>query len=154
MTSNFDFNSFWNSNNFQSFFKFPFDAASLLETQRKNAQALADAQKVTFEGWQALVQRQSELVSQLWQEQSAFAKEFVAEGTPEQKAARQVELAHKNFENSVENWEELSALVSENSKQASGLISSRVSESLIEFKSAFANKKADAEKTASQKKAA
>ena len=38
------------------------DVASIIERERKNIEALAEANRIAFEGWQNLVRRQSEIL--------------------------------------------------------------------------------------------
>src|SRR5436190_14653904 len=71
---------------------FPFDMKNFLETQRKNMQAMTQAQQTAIEGFRALAQRQSELLSQMMEDNSGFARSMMGEGTPEEKIAKNAKL--------------------------------------------------------------
>lgn len=115
------------------------DVKILLEAQRKNAEAFSEALKLTGEGVQACAQRCSEIVSQLAADQSDLTKEFIAEGTLEEKLSKQADLIKKRYDKSVSDAKELSNLLNKSNQQASEVINKRVGASLNEFKSALAN---------------
>src|SRR5664279_31152 len=56
---NFDFTTLMKD------FKLPgVDLATIMDREKKNIEALAEANRVAFEGWQALVQRQAEILQE------------------------------------------------------------------------------------------
>ena len=112
-----------------------FDVQPLLEIQKKNFEAFAEAGKLVLEGLQGAAQRQSEFLSQAITESSAMVKDIVAEGAPEQKISQQTALTQKCYEQSVTNWREVTEIVSKSGKQAADIIQGRVASSLIEYKS-------------------
>lgn len=149
----YDFSKFWApefAKNWGKFDSFPFNFNKMIEIQRKNFQALTEAQQLALEGLQSTARQQAELVSRIVQDNAALTQELLAEGTPEEKASRQTDLARKNYEASVESWNELTDLVIKTQKEAADIISSRVSASLTELKSALAKE----EKEAANKQAA
>jgi phasin family protein len=105
-----------------------------METQRKNIQALTEANQRTMEGWQALAQRQAEMISKMVQNNSAFAGRAFAEGTPEEKIAQQTELVKAAYENTVANSQEIADFVSKCTKETADVINKRVVASLNEIK--------------------
>lgn len=125
----------------------PFDMSALLETQRKNFQAMSDAQKTAFENMQTIAQRQGEILSQLVEENGRLAQELMTEGTPEEKMAKNADVFKSVYEKSIRNLDELSELVRKSNDETSGIINKRISASVSEFKSAL-------EKSGTQKKAA
>lgn len=131
-------------NNFLSNNNLPFDFQALLETQRRNLQAFTEAQQLALDGFQAVAQRQTELLSQLVQDNSALAAEVLGEGTPEEKVAKQADIVKKVYEKSVTSWRELADMLSESNTEAAEIINKRVSASLNEFKAALKNKESGA----------
>ena len=115
----------------------PVDMKSLMETQRKNWQALGEAQQLAVANMQAIAQRQSEIMSQIAEDNSSIAKEFVSEGTPEEKIAKNAELFKRFYERTIKNAQELSTMISKSNTEASNVISKRVSASMNEIKEAF-----------------
>ena len=73
------FTDFFAQNDFSKFFEnyntAPIDMKSFLETQRKNLQALSEAQQSAVEGIQAIAQRQTELLSQFVEDNSSLARQ-------------------------------------------------------------------------------
>jgi len=88
-----------------------FDVKALLEIQRKNIEAVSEANKLAFEGFQAAGQRQAAILSQIVEDTSSIVKEITAEKTPEEKMTRQAELVKNAYEKSVTNWRELTDII-------------------------------------------
>jgi phasin family protein len=114
-----------------------FDFTALMEIQTKNIEALTEANKLAFEGFQAAGQRQAELLSQIVTDTSSIISEISKEGPAEEKAARQAELVKNAYSQSVTNWQELAGIIGESSKEASDIVNRRVTASLTELKSAL-----------------
>lgn len=144
------FTDFFAQNDFAKLFdnyKNPaFDLKSFLETQRKNIQALTQAQQLTFQSFQTIAQRQGELLSQLVEDNSSIAKEILAEGTPEDKMSKNAELFKSVYERTVSNMKELSEIINKSNQEATTVINKRVSATMNEIQASL-------EKT-QQKKAA
>ncbi|MBX6322876.1 MAG: TIGR01841 family phasin [Rhodospirillaceae bacterium] len=115
-----------------------FDVAALIEVQRKNLEALTNANKLAIEGAQAVAKRQAEILRQAVQDFSGLTRELVAEGTPEEKLARQADFAKGTFEQAVANFEELSELAQKSGAQALAIINKRIAENFDDVKSALA----------------
>jgi hypothetical protein len=74
-------------------FKFaPLDMEGLVAAQRKNMEALAQANQLAVESFQAVARRQSEIFRSVLEEASVAAREVMAAGSPEEKAAKQADL--------------------------------------------------------------
>mgnify|MGYP000957783618 CR=1 FL=1 len=131
---------------FDQFQASPFDLKAIMEAQRKNVQAFTDAQQVAMDSLQALAQRQTEIISQIVEDQSLVAKELMGEGTPESKIAKNADLFKKIYERTVGNVRELSDMMNKSNVEASNIINKRVAAGMSELKTAI-------EKTASKKAA-
>lgn len=144
------FNKFFAQNDFAKLFDqfqaTPFDLKAIMEAQRKNVQAFTDAQQVAMGSIQALAQRQTEIISQMVEDQSRVAKELMGEGTPESKIAKNADLFKKIYERTVTSMQELSEIMSKSNVEASSIINKRVSAGMSELKTAI-------EKTNSKKAA-
>lgn len=116
------------------------DLNVVLAAQRKNLEALTTANKLAFEGAQAIARRLTEVLGQLLEDTSSAVAEVAAAPTPEQKMAKQVELGKVAFEKALSNLKELSELLSKSNTEAADVINKRISESLDEIK-ALASKK-------------
>lgn len=137
--------------NLFGFSSFPFDFNALIDVQRKNLQAFTEAHQLALEGAQAVAQRQGEILSQLLQDNSSLATQLLAEGTPEQKVAKQADLARKAYEKSVSNWREVADMLVKSNQEASDIINDRIAASLTELKTVLEKKTVA---NSSQKKAA
>ena len=139
----FDYTAFFGKD-FQSFFSnlptvqdVPFDTDALMELQRRNFQALTEAQQLAVEGLQAVAQRQSEIIAQMVEDNSAIARDIISEGSPEQKVAKHTDLVKKVYERSVTNYREISDMLEKSGQEAADIINKRISASLNELKSAM-----------------
>lgn len=112
----------------------PAAAKLLMETQRRNYQAMAEAQKAVMESWQTLAQRQMRLMSQFMQDNAGMAQEIMKEGTPEEKVARQADIFKKAYETSVAQTQELASMMSQSGKETAEIINRRFSASINEIK--------------------
>lgn len=123
-------------------FAFPsFDVESVIAAQRKNFDALTQANQVAVDGIQALVKRQVEIVSAAIEEASTAVKELTAPGGAEEKLAKNTELAKASYEKALAATRELAELVTKTQDEAFGVLNKRFTESFEEFKD-FAAKRA------------
>ncbi len=116
------------------------DMDSIMATQRKNIEALTSANKLAFEGMQAVARRQADVMRQMMEEMSGMISDMMSAGTPEEKVARQADLAKQTFEKILSNMKELAEMLSKSNSEAATVINARISESLDELK-AMAQKK-------------
>ncbi len=158
MAQNNPFAEFFSQNDFAKAFEqyqnLPFNMDTLLDTQRKNMQALTEAQQLALEGFQAIAQRQSEIMSQIVEDNSAIAKELMGESTPEEKFSKNADLFKKVYERTITNMQELSEIAGKSNTEAGNIINKRVSASMNEIKNSVKKTEAKAPEKAAQKKAA
>ena len=122
-------------------FNFPtFDVESVMASQRKNFEALSQANQLAVEGVQALAKRQVEIVTAAIEEASAAIKELTVPGGAEEKLAKNAELAKASYEKALAAARELAELVTKTGDEAFGVLNKRFTESFEEFKT-FAAKK-------------
>ena len=114
-----------------------FDVEGFVASQRKNVEALTAANQLAFEGVQALVRRQAEIVRENVEELTKITRELTAAGSPEDKLAKQTQLAKEAFENALGHVRELTGLVQKSSSQAVEVLSKRVADNLDEVKAAI-----------------
>ncbi len=135
-----DFSKFADFTKFSEQFKVPaVDTEALLDSQRKNIEAFSAANRIAFEGAQAVTQRQVEILRQLMEESAAVVKQLTAAGKPEDKLAEQAELLKHTYEQSVANFRELAEMGAKSNGEAVEVLSRRVTEGLDELKSALKN---------------
>ena len=120
-------------------FKVPgIDVEALVGAQRKNIDALTQANKLAYEGLQAVVKRQAEILRQTLDEVSQVCKDLTEPGSPQEKAAKQADLAKEAFERSLANLRELSEMVSKSNSEAFELLTRRFTQNLEEVRDLFA----------------
>ncbi len=125
-----------------------FDMKSFMETQRKNIQAVTQAQQLAFHGLQAVAQRQGEIISQIVEDNSALAKELMSEGTPEEKISKNAEIFKDVYERSVSSMKELADMIGKANQEATTVINKRVSATMNEIQMSLEKTQEKAQKKA------
>ena len=119
-------------------FKVPgVDVDSLVTSQRKIIEALTQANKLAYDGLQAVVKRQAEILRQTVDEIAQATKDIAEPGNPQEKAAKQTELAKEAFERSLSNLRELSEMIAKANTEAFDLLNKRFTQSLDEVRDAL-----------------
>jgi len=117
------------------------DMQSLMDTQRKNIEALTTANQVAVEGMQALAKRQAELFAQSMAEVTKVSQELAGSASnPQELTTKQTLLAREAFERAVANMRELAEMVSKSNTEAFEVINKRFNESLEELRTAMRQK--------------
>lgn len=113
------------------------DLTSMMEMQRRNLDAIAQYNRVAFEGMQAVAQRQAEVMREAMEEAMRATQDIASSGAPEERAARQAEVMKHAFEGAVKNMRELAEMSAKSQSEAADLVNKRISESLDELRSAI-----------------
>jgi phasin family protein len=117
-------------------FKMPgVDIESILATQRKNVEALAQANQLAVEGMQAVARRQAEILRTTMEEAAKAAQDMMVQGAPEDKIGKQTEIVKVGFERALSNMRELAEMVTKSNTEAFNVINKRFTESLDEMRS-------------------
>jgi len=117
------------------------DMEAAVASQRKNIEALTQANQLAVEGAQALMRRQVEIARQAMEDFSAMFRDFVQpNGSPEDRFAKQAEYSKHAIEKGLSNAKELAELVTKANTEAFNVINKRVTESLDEVRD-FAKKR-------------
>jgi phasin family protein len=108
------------------------DVSKIAEAQRKNIEALTQANQAAFEGMQDLAKRQMEILQKAATEwQAAMTEATNRESTS---AAQRAELAEKTFSNAFATMRELAETASKAQAQAWEVIQKRFQDSLAELR--------------------
>ena len=119
-------------------FKVPgVDVETLVGSQRKNIEALTQANKLAYDGLQAVLKRQVEILRQTMDEVAVVSKDIVELGNPQEKAAKQAELAKDAFERSLSNMRELAEMIAKANNEAFELLNKRFTQNLDEMRDVF-----------------
>ncbi len=110
------------------------DMDSLMASQKKNLEALTQANRVALEGMQAVAKRQAEILQETMNEASKAVDVLSKAGSPTEVAAKQAELAKDAFERALANMRELAEMVAKSNEEATSTINARISATLDEIK--------------------
>jgi phasin family protein len=113
-------------------FKVPgLDVSKIVETQRKDIEAITQANQAAYEGMQELAKRQMEILQETVTEwQAAMTQATSRESTT---ASQRAELAEKTFGKAFENMRELAELAVKAQTQAWEVIQKRFQENLADL---------------------
>ena len=119
-----------------------FNVEAMMASQRKNVEALTQANQLALEGAQALARRQVEIAREALEEASTLFRELSQPGAPQEKLAKNTELAKANFEKGLATARELAELVAKANTEAFNVLTKRVTESFEEIRDVAAVKAA------------
>ena len=118
-----------------------FDWEAVMAANRKNMEAFAQANQLAAEGVQAIFRRQGEILKSSMEDANRTVKTMLADGTPEDRIARQTDAIKTAFEQAISNYREMVEMASKSNAEALSVMSTRVSESLEELKGVLAKAK-------------
>jgi phasin family protein len=113
------------------------DVDKLVETNRRNIDALAKSVEVASQGAKSAAMKQAEIVEASFREALNQVKEFKPAGNPQEALAKQAELARKAFDATVSNTREIADLVRKSNVDAFKIISDRITGSIAEIRGSF-----------------
>ncbi len=118
-------------------FKLPgVDINAIVEAQRRDIEALTQANKQAYEGMQGLAQRQAEMLQGAMGEWQA-AMQDMAGKDPVPNTAKQTDLARQAFEKALANMRELAEMAARSQSDAWQVVQKRFQENLAEFRKAL-----------------
>lgn len=122
-------------------FKVPgVDMDVVLQSQRKNIEALTAANQLAMEGVQAVARRQMEILRQTMEETASTVQGMMSAGTPEEGVVKQADLVKTAFEQALINMKEMAEMIAKSNYDAADVISKRISANLDEIKAAASKK--------------
>ena len=102
------------------------NVAALLDRERKNIEALTKANMIAFEGFQALVRKQSEILQETMKQTIANARQ--------QDVSKNMEVAKQGFEKALDHMRELAEMAAKSQKEAFEVVRKRVDENMEEIR--------------------
>jgi phasin family protein len=115
-----------------------FDWEAILAANRRNMEAFAQANQLAAEGAQAIIRRQGEILKASMEDANRTMKTMLADGSPEDRIARQTDAIKSAFEQAISNYREMVEMASKSNAEALAVMSKRVAESLDEVKAVMA----------------
>jgi phasin family protein len=112
-----------------------FDLEAVAQTQRRNIEALTQANQLALEGTQAWIRRNMELARQGMEELQAMVSDLTRpNGSMEDRLARQADFSKKAIEKGLANFREMADLMTKANTEAMNVLTKRVTESLEEVR--------------------
>ncbi len=116
------------------------DVDAVVASQRKNIEALTQANQLAVEGVQAVARRQVEIARQAVEEYTSLLRELSTPVAPEDRLAKQVDVMKGAVEKGLANARELTELATKANTEAFNVINKRFTEGLDEVRD-FAKKR-------------
>jgi phasin family protein len=112
----------------------PFDLDALMASQRRNIEALSQANQLAVEGVQAVARRQIEVARQALEDVSVLFRELTQPASTEDRLTKNTEYAKQMLEKSVNHGREITMLATKAGAEAADVLRKRASESLDELR--------------------
>ena len=119
----------------------PFDVEALWAAQRRNIEALSQANQLAVEGVQAMTRRQIELTRETFEGLSSLLRDLAQPASPEERIAKNTDYAKQMLEKSVNHGREVASIAAKTGADAAEVLQKRATEGLEELRS-FASKQA------------
>jgi phasin family protein len=118
------------------------DLETIVAMQRKNVEALTQANQLAIEGAQAVLRYQLEMTRRTMEDFSAMFSSFLQpNGSMEDRISKQADFSKTAIEKGISNARDISDLVAKANTEAFNVLSRRVTETLEEIRD-FARKRA------------
>ncbi len=108
------------------------DMSAVMEARRKDIEALGEANKLAYEGMQALMQKQTEIFGQAMQQIQSAAQQMASGGNPAEAMSTQNEFVQKALHQALENMRELAEIARKSQADAMAVIGERAQQNLQE----------------------
>jgi phasin family protein len=112
----------------------PFDIETLMAVQRRNIEALSQANQLAIEGMQAVARRQIEIARQAVEDISALLRDLAQPASAEDRLAKNTEYAKQILEKSATHSREISQLAAKAGSEAADVLRKRACEGLDELR--------------------
>jgi phasin family protein len=118
----------------------PFDVEAVWAAQRRNIEALSQANQAAMAGVQALAKHQIELTRETFEGFSALWRDMAQPGSSEDRVAKNTDYVKQVLENGVKHGGEIATIAAKAGSEAAEILHKRTTESLDEIR-AFATPK-------------
>ena len=116
----------------------PFDVEAVWAAQRRNIEALSQANQAAMAGVQALAKRQIELTREAVEGFSALMRDLATPGSSEDRIAKNTEYVKQVLENGVKHGGEIATIAAKAGSEAAEILQKRTTDGLDEIR-AFAS---------------
>jgi len=112
----------------------PFDVEAVWAAQRRNIEALSQANQLAVEGVHALAKRQIEMTQQTLEDFSTLVREMAQPSSTEERIAKHTEFTKKMIDKGLTHGREVAALAAKAGTEATEVLQKRTTEGLDEMK--------------------
>ena len=112
----------------------PFDVEAVWAAQRRNIEALSQANQLAVEGVQALAKRQFELTRETFEGFSALLRDLATPASTEDRIAKNTEYVKKMLEKGIKHGREVATIATKAGTEAAEVLHKRASASLDEIR--------------------
>ena len=112
----------------------PFDVEAVWAAQRRNIEALNQANQLAVEGAHALVKRQIEMTQQTLEDFSTLVREMTQPSSTEDRIAKNTEFTKKMIDKGLTHGREVAALAAKAGSEATEVLQRRTTEGLDEMR--------------------
>ncbi|HWD59132.1 MAG TPA: phasin family protein [Stellaceae bacterium] len=112
----------------------PFDFEAVWAAQRRNLDALSQANQLAVEGCQALAKRQIEVTQSALEEFSTLVRGMTQPASTEDRIAKQTEFTKKMIDKGLSHGREVAALATKTGSEAAEVLQKRTTEGLDEMR--------------------
>lgn len=119
---------------FSDMFQTNMDMTKLVDAQRRNIEALMEAQRVAFDGYKTAMEKQVSLLKDAMEEMSGAAGEAFSGKTPEVNASKQMDMAQAAMKSAFDHVREVAELTTKANQDAFAVLQERFSAGLEEMK--------------------
>jgi phasin family protein len=112
----------------------PIDVETLMACQRRNIEALSQANQLAVEGIQAVTRRQIEIARQTLEDVSIIFRELAQPTSTEERIAKNTEYAKQMLDKSANHGREITMLATKAGSEAADVLRKRASEGLDELR--------------------
>jgi len=110
------------------------DTHALLESRRKDVEALLAANERVFTGIETLSHKQADLLADIMKEWQASAKDAIAKGSSSEKINQAASHAQRAFTHALANMKEMADIAARSNKDVLDILNRRYREGLEEFR--------------------
>src|SRR4051812_6528767 len=112
----------------------PFDIEAAWAAQRRNMEALSQANQAAVEGVHALARRQIEMTREAFEGFSTLMRDMAQPASPEDRIAKNTEYAKQMLEKGANHGRELATIAAKAGSTAAEILHKRATEGLDEFR--------------------
>lgn len=110
------------------------DMTEMIEARRQDIDAIVEANRIAYEGMQALVQKQTEILSKSMQEIQAATQQMKTGGNPTDAMTKQGEFVQQSLQAALHNMRELAEMAQRSQAEALAVITKRAEQNIEEAK--------------------